>query len=290
MRTARITVSQARGSVIVSKEVSKEVETVDIEFDGKKFSPDLFELEMGSVTFLLKNKSDMDIGFFLYKKALSNLDLNQLEDRVYGFECANIPEFREMFSSDVLSHRENMQLSDLTILFTDISRSTGLYEKLGDVIAYNIVRDHFDILFKTVEENGGVVVKTIGDAVMASFIRPVDGVKAGVDALKAFEDYNRDEGLDSQVAIKVGLHHGPCIVVNLNDRLDYFGSVVNVAARVQGLSQGGEIWLSEAMVTDLRVKDFLPSNGVKRLQRYKAELKGLDGEHSVYKLDRDSYS
>ncbi|MDH5681994.1 MAG: DUF5939 domain-containing protein, partial [Spirochaetota bacterium] len=154
-------VSKARGSIIVFKEVSKEVETIDITFDGTKFSPDLFELDMGSVTFLLKNQSDKDIGFYLYKKAQSNLDLSQLEDRVFGFECANIPEFRELFKDDVLSHRENMQLSDLTILFTDITGSTGLYEKLGDVIAYNIVRDHFDILFKAVENNDGVVVKTI---------------------------------------------------------------------------------------------------------------------------------
>ena len=85
-------------------------------------------------------------------------------------------------------------------------------------------------------DHDGAVVKTIGDAVMASFGDPADAVKAAL-AMQA-----RDR-CDHELVLKLGIHVGPSVVVTLNDRLDYFGSTVNMAARLQGQSQGGDIVL-----------------------------------------------
>ena len=85
-------------------------------------------------------------------------------------------------------------------------------------------------------DHDGAVVKTIGDAVMASFGDPANAVKAALAMQARIADH--------ELVLKLGIHVGPSVVVNLNDRLDYFGSTVNMAARLQGQSQGGDIVLS----------------------------------------------
>ena len=84
-------------------------------------------------------------------------------------------------------------------------------------------------------DHDGAVVKTIGDAVMASFGDPANAVKAALAMQARIADH--------ELVLKLGVHVGPSVVVNLNDRLDYFGSTVNMAARLQGQSQGGDIVL-----------------------------------------------
>ena len=95
------------------------------------------------------------------------------------------------------------------------------------------------------------VVKTIGDAVMASFGDPANAVKAALAMQARIADH--------ELVLKLGIHVGPSVVVNLNDRLDYFGSTVNMAARLQGQSQGGDIVLSRAVADDPAVKPLLTS-------------------------------
>ncbi len=98
---------------------------------------------------------------------------------VSGMDCLHVPLFREIFETETLSLRESLHISQVCIMFTDVKGSTALYERLGDSAAYALIRDHFDVLFRRVEDNGGVIVKTIGDSVMASFKRPADGIAAG---------------------------------------------------------------------------------------------------------------
>ena len=78
---------------------------------------------------------------------------------------------------------------------------------------------------------------------------------------------------DAAIGLKMGLHGGRCIAVTLNERLDYFGSTVNMAARLQGRSHRGEVILSEQLAADPAVVPLLQS---RRLSRESAELKGFD--------------
>ena len=85
--------------------------------------------------------------------------------------------------------------------------------------------------------------------------------------------------------LKVGLHKGPCIVVNLNDRLDYFGSTVNITARLPGFSKGGELIFSEEFYNDPEIRTFIAENiAPSALTPFTGELKGFDEPFKMWKL------
>ena len=77
-----------------------------------------------------------------------------------------------------------------------------MYETLGDVRAYNIVRDHFDILLSEIQNKEGIIVKTIGDAVMASFQKNVNSFEAIFSAMKRMKEYNLNKDISEKVYLK----------------------------------------------------------------------------------------
>ena len=171
-------------------------------------------------------------------------------DRVTALQA-----FRDLFSEQVLRPGDEVSVARVTLLFTDLRRSTDLYGRIGDAAAYHLVRDHFAYLGAIVRRHDGALVKTIGDAIMAAFSTPADALAAALDIQRELPGFNAAE--QRPLTIKVGLHEGPCIAVTLNGRLDYFGSTVNLAARLQGQSAGGDIVLSEAVATDPAVAALL---------------------------------
>jgi class 3 adenylate cyclase len=142
------------------------------------------------------------------------------------------------------------------------------------------VREHFEVLEQAVASEGGSIVKTMGDSVMAAFRHPVAALRAVWNAQTKIAE--RGEPL---LLLKVGLHKGPCIVVNLNERLDYFGSTVNITARLPGFSQGGELILSEAIYHDPEVQGFLAQT-VKptSIVRFTGVVKGFDEPFTMWRL------
>jgi class 3 adenylate cyclase len=180
-------------------------------------------------------------------------------------------DFRDLFSGEFLSPEASFAIRSVTLLFTDIKGSTELYERIGDAKAYAVVHRHFRIMSAIIAAHEGGIVKTIGDAVMASFPSNVDGVKAAVAILRAF----RAEAAENPgVELKVGLHRGPAIAVTSNRALDYFGRTVNIAARVQGKSEASEVLATESVVAEPKAAAFLAGETLTRSQRH-AELKGI---------------
>ena len=150
--------------------------------------------------------------------------------------------FRQLFRSETAAGTESLQVRDLTYLFTDLTESTAMYDTIGDANAYNLVRLHFDTLVTIIADNSGAVVKTIGDAVMATFVDPADAVRAALAGLEAMKNFNRTNS--SELVLKIGIHRGHSIAVTLNDQIDYFGQSVNIAARVQQVAGPGELVLT----------------------------------------------
>lgn len=181
--------------------------------------------------------------------------------------------FRDLFSSEALRPGESISVESMTILFTDLKGSTALYRTIGDAPAFGRVMDHFDLLRAGVARNEGALIKTIGDSIMAVFPDPANAVAAALDIQEGFASYNATHG-DHPLVLKMGLHQGPCIAVTLNERLDYFGSVVNIAARLEGQSTGGDLVLSEAVATDPAVARLLRDRRV-RVEPFTAYLKGF---------------
>ena len=153
--------------------------------------------------------------------------------------------FRALFRSETISVNESIAVKDITFLFTDLKGSTALYDQIGDPKAYFLVRQHFDTLGNAITRYQGAIVKTIGDAVMAAFMSPLDAVHAALDMLRDIETFNRN--ISDKLVLKIGVHAGHSIVVSLNDRPDYFGQTVNIASRVQEMADAAEIWITDAV-------------------------------------------
>ncbi|ORB69422.1 hypothetical protein BST45_09380 [Mycobacterium shinjukuense] len=169
-------------------------------------------------------------------------------------EAISLQAFRDLFAEATLRPGDDAGVSQVALLFTDLRGSTALYERVGDATAYNLVREHFTLLAAIVRDHDGAVVKTIGDAVMAAFTDPAQAVRAAL-AMQAGIAASAHSGSD--LVLKVGVHAGPSVVVTLNDRLDYFGSTVNMAARLQGQSAGDDIVLSHAVAADPAVQQIV---------------------------------
>ncbi|MDX1433141.1 MAG: adenylate/guanylate cyclase domain-containing protein [Gammaproteobacteria bacterium] len=192
--------------------------------------------------------------------------------------------FRDLFTDQVLRPGDDVSIDHVTIMFTDLKGSTALYERIGDPIAYALVREHFAILGRAVRESDGAIVKTIGDAIMAVFVNPADALRCAVRIHADFASYNETSSGEPLI-IKLGLHIGRCISVTLNDRLDYYGTSANKAARLQGQSIGGDIVLSPEFAADPMVAPLLERFTVRE---ERAELKGFDEPIRFYRIPAES--
>lgn len=191
-------------------------------------------------------------------------------------EVTALQSFRDLFANEALRPGEQISVGGLTILFTDLCDSTRMYRDIGDATAFGLVMDHFDVLRDAIAAEEGAVVKTIGDAVMAVFRRPVSGLRA---ILKAQDVLATPPPGQRPLLLKAALHSGPAIAVTLNERLDYFGTTVNVAARLEKFSAGGNVVVSKAVYDDPEVQAFLqePANGL-QLELFESFIKGFDEE------------
>lgn len=210
-----------------------------------------------------------------------------LEDGTWSSQIASAADvtalqvFRELFSREALRPGYTVSIQSLVFLFTDLKGSTTLYQQIGDATAFSRVIDHFDILREVISQHRGAVVKTIGDAVMAVFRDPAHAVEACLTMQTQIAAYNQQHQ-DAPLTLKLGLHQGTCIAVNLNERLDYFGSTVNIAARLENKSIGGDIVTTHTLMDDVGVQEVLLNYPVE-IERFAAELKGF-GEHKLYRI------
>ena len=185
---------------------------------------------------------------FCIESGMSNIKFDPTpasDQYLRAIDVVNTEEFKLLFERDKPLPGEHITVGSLTFLFTDLSGSTATYERLGDGGAYKIVREHFTLLFDIIKRHNGTVIKTIGDAVMATFTNPADAVRASIDAKEAFRTFNKRRDIRGSAAIKVGIHTGPCLAVTLNSRLDYFGTTVNKAARVQSIADKDQICITD---------------------------------------------
>lgn len=203
-------------------------------------------------------------------------------DAVTAAYVTTLQHYRDLFSDQVLRPDEEIGIKGLTILFSDLVGSTGMYNRWGDAPSYALVREQFAILQRVVREYEGAVVKTIGDAIMAVFSDQAQGVGAALAIQKEIETFNAANP-DEPLAIKLGLHYGPCIAVNLNGRLDYFGATVNLAARLEGQSQGSDVVISEKLRQDPAVAELLTTLPVSETP-FEAAVKGFDHPLNLVRL------
>jgi class 3 adenylate cyclase len=192
-----------------------------------------------------------------------------------------LQEFRDLFSSEVLAGGLELAIRSLTVVFSDLVGSTHLYSSSGDAPAFRIVQEHFEGLRNLVAEHRGAIVKTIGDAVMAVFVDPADALTA---ALRFAATVGIVQGPTGPLEIRVGMHAGPCIAMRANEKLDYFGTTVNLAARIGHIATAGEVALSRSTAELPPVARVIGSRGV-RIEPI--GFKGFAAPIEVVRIDAD---
>lgn len=142
------------------------------------------------------------------------------------------------------SFRKKKDTSVLTIMLTDIKNFTRLNEEKGDEYSNKVRKFHDELLTKIIEENeSGKVLKKIGDSVMAIFAEPSTAVEKALLIQEKLREFNKTSGAEEKIEVRIGLNMGQMTVEN-NVNTDVFGRVVNRAARIKEMADGGHIFLS----------------------------------------------
>lgn len=229
-----------------------------------------------SPTLTLENKTNEVQQFIIERMEWS-------DQSTTASEVIALQTFRDLFSEEVLKPGEQISVGSLCILFTDLKSSTQLYRQIGDATAFGLVLDHFKLLKEIVEKNEGALIKTIGDAVMVVFKSPLNSIKFIMQSRQALCEQSGDL---KKLKLKAGANYGTCIAVNLNEKLDYFGSTVNFAARLESFSSGEDMIISEKIFTDPEVNLYLneKKNSI-IVEPFDTVLKGFEKEtFKLYKL------
>src|SRR5260221_10578705 len=249
----------------VQGEPTRELQELSVVFNRLRAPTGKTSLRPGPLRLTLDNRTDLRV---LPTVCLAGEHMHQMLGKRKRFLTAKQlltnQTFRDIYRTDTLDVDQRLKITSLTFLFTDLKGSTELYERVGDLVAFDLVRAHFRVLHDIVAAEAGAVVKTIGDAVMATFPTPNRAVAAALRMREAMLGLN-DERKRDDLLLKIGIHEGPCLAVTLNDRQDYFGQTVNIASRVQGLAVTRSIFATDVVVNDREAARLLESAGVSPL-------------------------
>ena len=237
----------------------------------------------GPVRISFENKSDRRTlpGIWAHTQEMERLS-TQRRPFVTATRMLSNQTFRDLYRSGTFDPEQRFNITNLTVLFTDLRGSTALYDRIGDLAAFDLVRSHFGALLTAVSAEGGAVVKTIGDAVMATFSAPERALRAAMRMREAMREINESRG-SNDLALNIGLHEGPCLAVVLDDRQDYFGQTVNVASRVQGLADPSAVLATKPIVESSEVTHLVKDAGYRMTAR-QLSLRGVSETFDVYEV------
>jgi class 3 adenylate cyclase len=262
----------------VKGQPTRERQSLTIVLD-KEYTPSgTVELRPGPLRVVIENRAGVRTlpGLWIAGDELHEL-LGKRRPFVTAKRLLTNQTFRDIYRTDTLDIDQRLRITSLTFLFTDLKGSTALYDRVGDLVAYDLVKAHFAVLHRIVGAQAGAVVKTIGDAVMATFPTPGHALAAALQMRDAVRDLNQD------MLLKIGIHEGPCIAVMLNDRQDYFGQTVNIASRVQALADSRAIFATAPIVKHAEAASLLRTAGIDPLPTEQA-LKGIADRMPIFEI------
>jgi class 3 adenylate cyclase len=171
------------------------------------------------------------------------------------------------------------------VLFADLRGSTGLYETLGNAFATQLVSRSVSLLGQVISSRDGVLVKTLGDGLMATFAEPTTAIQAAIDMHKALAQIGSDEQADDgqqppPLKLQVGLAYGEMVEMSG----DFFGDAVNIAARLLEHCGDNETLATTTVVETLAAHDRARFRRLDRLQ-----LRGRIAPVEVHVLERHEF-
>src|SRR5467141_3537868 len=267
----------------VSGEETSERQNLSVIFNKLQVPVDSVALRPGPLRLALENRTDGRVlpAIWVANPALDDI-LRRRKRILTAKRLLTNQTFRDIYRTDTLAIGQRLKILSLTFLFSDLKGSTELYERVGDLIAFDLVNEHFRLLQEIIASERGAVVKTIGDAVMATFETPDRAIAAAIRMREAMSDLGAERQHQS-LGLKMGIHEGSCLAVTLNAQQDYFGQTVNIASRVQGLAASRSIVVTEQVVENADARALLESNGLKPTPRSVA-LTGIADKVSIYEI------
>jgi class 3 adenylate cyclase len=267
----------------VSGEEASERQNLSVIFNKVQVPVDTVALRPGPLRLALENRTESRVlpAVWVANQALDDL-LRRRKPILTAKRLLTNQTFRDIYRTETLAIGQRLKILSLTFLFSDLKDSTALYERVGDLVAFDLVDEHFRLLQEIITSERGAVVKTIGDAVMATFETPDRAIAAAVRMRDAMSDLGAERQHQS-LRLKMGIHEGSCLAVTLNGQQDYFGQTVNIASRVQGLAASRSIVVTESVVENAHVRALLETNGLKPTLR-RVALSGIADKVSVYEI------
>jgi len=220
-----------------------------------------------------RNPSESDQIFILEEQSWK-------EESLTASQVLTMGAFRGFFSDQIIRPDMELAVSHLWFLFADVIDSVGLYEDKGDAASYAIIQEHFRLMETSINKHRGSVVKTVGDAVMATFTNRSDAVRAIVDYTIRQESSGAKE---AELHNRFGLFGGPCIAISNQDQLDYFGRSVNMAARLVTLGGAGEIVMEHSQTVPLDAALLFEELGLS-IETGEMQLKGFAAKTKIARI------
>ncbi|MBV9563412.1 MAG: adenylate/guanylate cyclase domain-containing protein [Bradyrhizobium sp.] len=267
----------------VKGETTRERQTLSLVFNKVRAPAGTVEMRPGPLRLTLENRTDRRVlpALWIAADPLHDL-LGKRKLFLTAKRLLTNQTFRDIYRADTLDVDQRLKITSLTFLFTDLKGSTALYERVGDLVAYDLVRQHFRVLNEIIAAETGAVVKTMGDAVMATFPTPDRALTAALRMRREMSRIN-EERQNDDLLLKIGVHEGPCLAVTMNNIQDYFGQTVNVAARVQGLASSHAIFATKQVVEDGKVASMLENSGLRPTMQL-VSLRGITDDTTVYAI------
>jgi class 3 adenylate cyclase len=267
----------------VGGEEASERQNLSVIFNKLQIPVDTVALRPGPLRLALENRTDSRVlpAVWMANQALDDL-LKRRKPFLSAKRLLTNQTFRDIYRTETLAIGQRLKILSLTFLFSDLKDSTELYDRVGDLVAFDLVNEHFRLLHEIIASERGAVVKTIGDAVMATFETPDRAIAAALRMREAMSDLGAERQHQS-LRLKMGIHEGSCLAVTLNAQQDYFGQTVNIASRVQGLAASRSIVVTEQVVENAHARALLETNGLKPTLRPVA-LTGIADKVSIYEI------
>ena len=276
-------VTHAAQFIEVKGEEAGERQNLSVIFNKVQVPVDTAALRPGPLRLVLENRTDARVlpAVWVANAALDAI-LTRRKPVLTATRLLTNQTFRDIYRTDTLAIGQRLKILSLTFLFSDLRGSTELYERVGDLTAFDLVNEHFRLLQEIIASERGAVVKTIGDAVMATFETPDRAIAAAIRMREAMSDLGAERQHQS-LSLKMGIHEGSCLAVTLNAQQDYFGQTVNIASRVQGLAASRSIVVTESVVENAKARSLLAAEGLTPTPRSVA-LSGIADKVSVYEI------
>src|SRR3954454_5333734 len=193
-------VTHAAQFIDVQGEPTRERQHLSLVYNRIQAPTGTVTMRPGPLRLSLDNQTDVRVlpSVFIAADALHHL-IGKRKPFLTAKRMLSNQTFRDVFKADNLNIDQRLKITSLTFLFTDLKGSTALYERVGDLSAFDLVRAHFHALLDIIASEKGAVGKTSGDAVMATFVKPEHALAAGLRMRSAMAALNARRGTEDLI-------------------------------------------------------------------------------------------